>query len=72
MEHLLNLFDICRKTSYFLQSLIKSLKSLHMETNEDEPLEKLMEVGLDSLAQVWRKRDGQSEVAFQVRILQRF
>uniref|UniRef100_A0A914ZRG6 alpha,alpha-trehalose-phosphate synthase (UDP-forming) n=2 Tax=Parascaris univalens TaxID=6257 RepID=A0A914ZRG6_PARUN len=47
------------------QSLVKSLKSLHMETNEDEPLEKLMEIGLDSLAQVWRKRDGQSEVAFQ-------
>ncbi|VDM42244.1 unnamed protein product [Toxocara canis] len=46
-------------------SLIKSLKSLHMETNENEPLEKVIEMDLDSLAQVWRKRDGLSEVAFQ-------
>ena len=47
------------------QSLLKTLKRLGTEVDEDWPFEQVMKVGLEDMPNHWRKRDSNSEIAFQ-------
>ncbi|VDN34987.1 unnamed protein product [Gongylonema pulchrum] len=47
------------------QDLLHSLKALDYKFDDTMDMERLIDMGLEVLAQTWRKRDADSEIAFQ-------